>query len=155
MRERWRAWGSKIIIIQLSYIADRKSTQSTIGMSHPYLCPSAWISATVALQKAGFERIIFGWMCFFYPLAHGTQTTKTQTAQTIRFSSPLVRGSLDMPMQTKRRKKTWGKEEGNLFSNFWAFHFWLFCFHGRWEVARRETFTRRIYRKGVEDLNRR
>lgn len=23
-------------------------------MSHPYLCPSAWISTTVALQKAGF-----------------------------------------------------------------------------------------------------
>jgi hypothetical protein len=40
-------------------------------MSHPYLCPSAWISATVALQKAGFGGIIFGWMCYFYFLSHG------------------------------------------------------------------------------------
>jgi hypothetical protein len=40
-------------------------------MSHPYLCPSAWISATVALQKAGFGEVMFGWMCYFYFLAHG------------------------------------------------------------------------------------
>jgi len=53
--------------------------KSTEAMSHPYLCPSAWISATVALQKAGFGNLIFGWMCFVYLLAHGTQTAKTQT----------------------------------------------------------------------------
>jgi hypothetical protein len=60
-------------------------------MSHPYLCPSAWISATVALQKAGFGRIISGWMCFFYLLAHGMQTAKTQTENDPAFESAKVR----------------------------------------------------------------
>lgn len=35
---------------------------------------------TVALQKAGFGGIIFGWMCYFYFLTHGKQTSESQVA---------------------------------------------------------------------------
>lgn len=35
-------------------------------MSHPYLCPSAWISAKWLFSRR-VSRIIYGWMCFFLP----------------------------------------------------------------------------------------
>lgn len=51
-------------------------------MSRPYLCPSAWISATVALQQAELVSMIFGNEKYFYLLAHGNGDCEDQDQRT-------------------------------------------------------------------------
>jgi hypothetical protein len=51
-------------------------------MSCPYLCPSAWISAAVALQQAKLGSIIFGNEKYFYLLTHGAGDAKDQDQRT-------------------------------------------------------------------------
>jgi hypothetical protein len=51
-------------------------------MSCPYLCPSAWVSATVALQQAELGSMIFGNEKNFYLLAHGDGDTEDQDQRT-------------------------------------------------------------------------
>ncbi|KAJ5410156.1 uncharacterized protein N7487_004515 [Penicillium crustosum] len=51
-------------------------------MSCPYLCPSAWISAAMALQQAKLGSIIFGNEKYFYLLTHGVGDNEDQDQRT-------------------------------------------------------------------------
>jgi hypothetical protein len=57
-------------------------------MSRPYLCPSAWISATVALQQAKLVSMIFG-IEILYLLTHGNEDIEDQDQRTGLVEPPL------------------------------------------------------------------
>ena len=127
-------------------------------MSHPYLCPSAWNSATVALQKAGFGGIIFGDGCAILPpRSWRRRHRKTQTGLRSGFrvykgEEALICRLVLTRMRNKDKRKGIGEDWG--VSNFCEYHFCAFFIcHDCWrEVARRESSSPKsgIYRERCE-----